>query len=467
MAQPPLMLGEQHLPLMVDLYELAMAQAYWRSGMTGDAVFSLFFRKLPDHRNFVMACGQQQVARVIDSLRFNDDHIQRLRELNRFEEGFLDWLREWRFTGSVRAVPEGTPVFPQEPLLEISAPVAEGQILESLIMNYVHLESALASKAVRHVLAAEDRPVVDFGMRRMHGLDAAWRGVRAYRVAGLAGTSNIQAGTDFGLPVQGTMAHSFVQACEDEMAAFRIYAELYPGTTLLVDTYDTRGAVRNIVHWLRENPDVDIGGIRLDSGDLGDEARACRELLDSAGLEHIRIMASGGLDEYHIESLVASGAPIDGFGVGTAIGVANDSPAIELAYKLTAYQGEPRMKKSTGKRSWPCPKQVFRQFDGDGRMQGDLITEAHEEHEGVPLLQPLMANGRLVDDVIAPLDEQARYASDAVAALPDEQKRLAPALTAYPVRFSESLERKQAQTLARIAHLQEWHYGDQDGRDQD
>lgn len=462
MAEPSLMLKEQDLPLLVDLYELAMGQAYWRSGMDGEAVFSLFFRKLPEHRNFILACGQQQVARVIESLRFTEDNIRRLEELDRFEPGFLDWLRQWRFTGSIRAVPEGTPVFPQEPLLEITAPVAEAQILESLVMNYVHLESTLASKAVRHVLAADGRPVVDFGMRRMHGLDAAWRGVRAYRVAGLSGTSNIQAGTDFGLPVKGTMAHSFVQACEDEMAAFRMYAELYPGTTLLVDTYDTRGAVRNIASWLGDNPDVDIGGIRLDSGDLGKEARDCRQILDEAGLDHIRIMASGGLDEYQIESLVAAGAPIDGFGVGTAIGVANDAPAIELAYKLTAYQGEPRMKKSTGKRSWPCPKQVFRQFDGSGRMQQDLIAEASEQGEGTPLLQPVMADGHLVEGAISPLEDQVHYARDAVVALPDQQKQLAPAEQPYPVRFSQSLEEKQAQTLERIAHLQEWNYRGQD-----
>lgn len=467
MADPSLVLGEQDLPLMVDLYELAMAQAYWRSGMDGEAVFSLFFRKLPEHRNFILACGQQSVARVIESLRFTDENIRRLEALGRFEPGFLEWLKDWRFSGSVRAVPEGTPVFPQEPLLEVTAPVAEAQILESLIMNYVHLESVLASKAVRHVLAAQGRPVVDFGMRRMHGLDAAWRGVRAYRIAGLAGTSNVQAGSDFGLPVSGTMAHSFVQACEDEMAAFRMYAELYPGTTLLVDTYDTRGAVKNIIRWLRANPDIDIGGIRLDSGDLGEEARDCRRLLDDAGLDQIKIMASGGLDEYQIESLVAAKAPIDGFGVGTAIGVAKDAPAIELAYKLTAYQGEPRMKKSTGKRSWPCAKQVFRRFDSSGTMVDDCITGIEELAEGTALLQPLMATGRLLEGAIAPLDQQVSHARQSVAALPDAQKRLTPAPQDYPVGFSHSLKQKQEQTLERIAHLQDWHYRDQDDRGQD
>ena len=275
-------------------------------------------------------------------MRFTGDHIERLRQLNRFEPEFLDWLSGFRFSGSIRAVEEGTPLFPQEPILEVTAPIAEAQLLESLIMNYVHLESVLASKAVRLTFAADGSPVVDFGMRRMHGLDSAHRGVRAYRLAGLSGTSNVVAGLDFGLDVSGTMAHSFVQAYPDEMEAFKVYARLYPGTTLLVDTYDTRRAVRRIVDWLSQEPDVQIGGIRLDSGGLEQEARDCRKILDDAGFRDIKIMASGGLDEYRIAALRQAGAPIDGFGVGTAIGAANDAPAIELAYKLTEYAGSPR-----------------------------------------------------------------------------------------------------------------------------
>ncbi|SFR55307.1 nicotinate phosphoribosyltransferase [Marinobacter daqiaonensis] len=455
MKDQPLIPGEQDLSLMVDLYELAMAQAYWHAGMDRDAVFSLFFRKLPDHRNFVLACGQQHLARVIESLRFSDDHIKRLEELDQFSSGFLDWLRDFRFSGTVRAVPEGTPVFPQEPLLEVCAPVAEAQILESLVMNYVHLESTLASKAVRLVHAADGRPVVDFGMRRMHGLDSAWRGVRAYRLAGLAGTSNVLAGGDFGLPIKGTMAHSFIQACEDEMKAFRLYAELYPGTILLVDTYDTRTAVGNIIRWMKENPDVDIGGIRLDSGDLGEEARDCRAMLDEAGFKDIKVMASGGLDEYEIQELVASGAPIDGFGVGTAIGAAKDSPAIELAFKLTAYDGEPRMKKSTGKTSWPCPKQVFRRYDDTGRMAGDIITLEEETAEGDPLLKPLMENGALVEGAIAPLEDQVEHARRAFGSLPDRIQSLEEPDEPYPVSFSDRLTEAQKQTLSRIERIQE------------
>ncbi|HEY9118754.1 MAG TPA: nicotinate phosphoribosyltransferase, partial [Marinobacter sp.] len=228
-------------------------------------------------------------------------------------------------------------------------------LLESLVMNYVHLESLLASKAVRLTFAAKGRPVIDFGMRRTHGLDAAHRAVRAYRLAGLTGTSNVLAGLDFNMPVYGTMAHSFVQACAGELDAFRVYADLYPGTTLLVDTYDTRSAVKRIINWLKDDPEVSIGGIRLDSGDLAAEALDCRKMLDEAGLTDIKIMASGGLDEYRIAELHSSGAPIDGFGVGTAIGVSNDAPALELAFKLTEYASLPRMKNSPGKQSFPGP----------------------------------------------------------------------------------------------------------------
>jgi len=443
------LIRDEDLPLMVDLYELAMAQAYWAEEMADTAVFSLFFRELPEHRNFVLACGQQHLAALIANLRFSDDHIERLRELNRFQPEFLDWLRGFRFSGSLRAVEEGTPLFPQEPILEVVAPIAEAQLLESLVMNYVHLESVLASKAVRLRFAAGDCPVVDFGMRRMHGLDAAHRGVRAYRLAGLSGTSNVLAGLDYGLEVSGTMAHSFVQAYPDEMEAFKVYARLYPGTTLLVDTYDTRRAVGRIVEWLQQEPDVRIGGIRLDSGDLEQEARDCRKILDDAGFSEIKIMASGGLDEYRIAALREAGAPIDGFGVGTAIGAANDAPAIELAYKLTEYAGEPKMKNSSGKTSWPGAKQVFRQFDGEGQASGDVIAGVEEQFDGTPLLKTVMADGELMPGVPASLDDQVAHAGKSVAALPSALRELGPA-NHYPVEFSAYLQDLQAETLRKV-----------------
>ncbi|AZT84735.1 nicotinate phosphoribosyltransferase [Marinobacter sp. NP-4(2019)] len=443
------MVHEKDLALLVDLYELAMAQAYWAEGMHDTAVFSLFFRDLPKNRNFILACGQQQVATVIETLKFSPEHIKRLESLDRFQPAFLEWLGRFRFSGHIRAVPEGTPLFPQEPLLEIEAPIAEAQILESLVMNYVHLETVLASKAVRVRLAAGERPVIDFGMRRMHGVDAAHRSVRAFRLAGLAGTSNVLAGLDYGLTVSGTMAHSFVQAYPDEMDAFKVYARLYPGTTLLVDTYDTRRAVRRIADWLKRDPDARVSAIRLDSGDLEAEARDCRAILDEAGLQDVRIMASGGLDEYRISRLVAAGAPIDGFGVGTAIGASNDAPALELAYKLTEYGGLPRMKNSSGKQSFPGGKQVFRQYDRDGRMKGDVISGREEVFDGDPLLRPLMKHGVVLLNAIDSLEQQAEHAAAAIRSLPPSYLKIEPA-EPFPVVISRYLRALQADALKRV-----------------
>jgi len=448
LKHPPVV-KETDLPLLVDLYELAMAQAYWSEGMNENAVFSLFFRTLPENRNFVLACGQQHVAYIIESLVFTDEHIKRLESLGRFQPRFLDWLREFRFSGSVHAIAEGTPVFPQEPLLEVEGPVAEVQLLESLVMNYVHLESVLASKAVRLIFAAQGRPVVDFGMRRTHGMDAAHRGVRAYRFAGLAGTSNVLAGLDFNMPVYGTMAHSFVQACTDEMEAFRTYARLYPGTTLLVDTYDTLSAVERIIDWLREEPEVRIGGIRLDSGDLASEAAECRRMLDEAGLGHVKIMASGGLDEYKIATLVSDNAPIDGFGVGTAIGASNDEPALELAFKLTEYADLPRMKNSPGKQSFPGRKQVYRRLDSNGRLAQDVVAGRDEVFDGEPLLKPVMKRGLIIEGAIPTLDSQVDNAKRAVDTLPSQFRSLEPAHE-NPVVISDFLRALQRDTLAKV-----------------
>lgn len=445
---------DQDLALMVDLYELAMAQAYWSENMHETAVFSLFFRELPGRRNFVLACGQQQVARVIQSLRFTDDHLRRLESLGQFQPEFLHWLKDFRFSGDVHALPEGAPVFPQEPMMEVEAPIVEAQILETLVMNYVHLESVLASKAARVVLAAGGKPVVDFGMRRMHGLDSAYRGVRAYRMAGLAGTSNILAGQDFGLSVRGTMAHSFIQAHSNELDAFKTYAGLYPGTVLLVDTYDTEAAIRHIIEWLKQDDEARVSAIRLDSGDLGAEARLCRQLLDEAGLKEIRILASGGLDENKIHQLVQDQAPVDGFGVGTDIGVAKDSPSIDLAYKLTQYANQPRMKSSTGKTSYPGRKQVYRETDSNGYYCGDHLTLRDEKAPGDPLLKATLRAGDMVEGAIEPLDHAAPRTQDALRQLPQPLRELTAPTQEYPVTISKALKNLQRETLDHIRRQQ-------------
>ncbi|PVY75785.1 nicotinate phosphoribosyltransferase [Tamilnaduibacter salinus] len=443
------MIGEQDLSLTVDLYELAMAQAYQAESMNGTAAFSLFFRTLPRNRNVMLACGQTEVVRLIEGLRFSDDQLRRLATLERFQPWFLDWLARFRFSGTIHALAEGTPVFPQEPILEIEGPIAEAQLLESLVMNYIHLETVMASKALRLKQTAAGRPVIDFGMRRMHGLDAAWRGVRAFRLAGLDGTSHVQAGLDFNMPVRGTMAHSFVQAHDDEMAAFRAYAHLYPGTTLLVDTYDTERAVADLIRWMTACPDVDIGAIRLDSGDLGTDARQCRKALDAAGFRHVRILASGGLDEDRIHRLLSERAPLDGFGVGTALGAASDAPSLELAYKLTEYDGQPRLKNSPGKASYPGRKQVWRESDRQGQYIGDVVTARDESAPGQPLLLPVMVGGERLSDAIVPFESAVAEAHHRIARLPEALRGLAPA--SYPVAISDRLSDLRQTTLTRVS----------------
>ena len=439
--------------LFTDLYELSMAQAYWHQGMNETAVFSLFFRELPEYRSFMLACGQRHICDLIAQLRFPDDLIARLSELGLFKDGFLQWLREFKFSGDIVAVPEGTPLFANEPLVEVEAPIVEAQIIESLLMNYIHVETVLASKAVRLVLAAEDTPVIDFGMRRMHGMDAAMRGVRAYHTAGLAGTSNVLGGLTYGVPVKGTMAHSFVQAHDDEDQALRCFAGLYPGTTLLVDTYDTLAAVKRLVKWLSANPGMEVGAIRLDSGDLESLARECRSILDDAGYPDIRIIVSGGLDEFRIARLKRAGAPIDGIGVGTAIGVAQDAPSLDLAYKLTEYAGKARMKDSPGKQTLPGRKQIFRQRTDRGIYTGDWIGLRDEHLEGEPLLTATVRGGEIITGRIPSPDEARAHARACLDALPDSVRSL-DERGDYPIRVSPSLQQLQADTLTRLRRPQ-------------
>lgn len=369
---------ESELGLFIDLCELTMAQAYRAEKMDKRAHFSLHFRTLSPNRNFILGCGQQYAAQLASTLRFPREQVDRLAKLGTFDDDFLEWLTDFRFSGDIRAVPEGTPVFPHEPLLEVDAPIAEAQILETLLMNFISTESVLASKAVHIVIAAQGRPVVDFGMRRMHGFDAALRGVRAYRSAGIAATSNVLGSLHHGLQANGTMAHSFIQACDDEKEAFRIYARLYPGTTVLVDTYDTLAAVDKVISLIKDEG-LNIGAIRLDSGDLAQLTKEARTRLDAAGLTDIHIVISSGLDEWDIHDILATGAPVDAFGVGTRLGVSADAPALDLAYKLTVYGNEPRIKNSPGKLLLPGAKQVWRVKDTQGGFVYDEIGQETEQ----------------------------------------------------------------------------------------
>jgi len=440
--------------LFTDLYELTMLEAYAADGMAEVGTFSLFVRRLPERRNFLIACGLEEVLTFLETLRFDEPGVTYLRSLGRFSETFLRSLASFSFTGDVYAVPEGTPVFPDEPLLEIDAPIAEGQLVETFVMNQIHLQTVLASKAARVVEAAHGRQVVDFGLRRTHGIDAGLKSARAFHLAGVDATSNVAAGQAYGIPLAGTMAHSYIQAHDDELEAFRAFTRVYPETIVLVDTYDTLDGVRKVIalcHAL--GPDCRVRGVRLDSGDLGDLARETRRLLDAAGLRGVTIFASGGLDENEIARLVAGGAPIDGFGVGTDMAVSRDAPSLDIAYKLVEYAGRPRVKLSTGKVLLPGRKQVWR-VERDGSADHDVLGRRDDRLEGRTLLQQVMAGGRRTEAGRVDLPSARARVRDELSRLPRRLRALEPAAPPYDVRVSPALGRERAR-------LQSAHAGDQ------
>jgi nicotinate phosphoribosyltransferase len=431
--------------LFTDLYELTMLQAYFHETMSQEAVFSLFVRQLPVERNYFVACGLDTVLDYLENLCFTRDSIDYLRSLGQFSESFLQWLTRFRFTGSVRAVPEGTPVFANEPLLEITAPLPQGQVVETFVMNQIHLQTLLASKARRVVTAARGRAVVDFGARRMHGLDAALKAARAFHVAGVAATSNVLAGKRYGLSVTGTMAHSYIQSHEDEAGAFRAFVNSFPETVLLVDTYDTLGGIQKVIELADIlGDDFRVKAVRLDSGDLLTLSREIRQALDAAGLHQVEIFASGNLDEYRIAELTEAGAPIDGFGVGTHMGVSLDVPCVDIVYKLCEYAGEGKLKLSSGKPVLPGPKQVFR-TEQAGRFVKDIIGCMEENLPGRPLLEPVMQNGQRLPAGFRDLNAIRNDAEIQTARLPEPIAGIHPADPPFPVEISPKLTALQQQ----------------------
>jgi nicotinate phosphoribosyltransferase len=450
MNPKPAWITADNVALLTDLYELTMLQAYWREGMDREATFSLYSRSLSSTRNFLLACGLSDALDFLETMRFTPRALDYLASRDEFSGEFLDWLKDFRFSGTVRAVPEGTPVFPDEPLLEVTGPLPEAQVVETVLMNQVHFQTVAASKAARVVLAADGRAVVDFGLRRIHGTDAGLKGARAFYVAGAAATSNVLAGEVYGVPITGTMAHAYIQAHDDEMTAFREFTELYPDTILLVDTYDTLEGVRKVISLAREKGEAfRVRGIRLDSGDLADLARKSRDLLDEAGLTDVQIFASGGLDEDKIAEMVRAGAPIDGFGVGTRMSVSRDTPALDMAYKLTAYGGKGRLKLSTGKPLLPGPKQVFRQEEG-GMATGDLVALEEEDHQGRPLLVPVMEGGERLPEGSRNLEEVRTYAKEQIRSLPPRLRAMEKADPPYPVNVSDTLKEYHEEVAERV-----------------
>ena len=376
--------------LLTDLYELNMAASYLRRGMVAPATFSLYVRTLPPQRGFLVAAGLEAALVHLESFSFEDDDLTYLSTIG-FEAGDVDALRRLRFDGDVWAVPEGTVVYANEPILEVTAPIATAQLMESYLLNAITLHTTVASKAARFVVAAQGRELVDFALRRTHGIEAAMAVTRASAIAGFAATSNVEGARRMNLHASGTMAHSYIQSFGGEAESFRAFAEDFPQrTTFLVDTYDTIGGVRTAIEVIRERGLEDTSSIRIDSGDLDGLSRGARALLDEAGLGRVRIFVSGGLDERDVANLVRDGAPIDAFGVGTQMGVSFDAPSLESVYKLVRHGEQAVVKLSTGKRTLPGEKQVWR---GAG---GDLLGLRQEDLPGERLLSRVMRAGERV-----------------------------------------------------------------------
>jgi nicotinate phosphoribosyltransferase len=425
--------------LFTDLYELTMAQAYAAERMDQTAVFELTFRKMPANRNYIVAAGIGDVLDFLSAFRFTADELDYLRTCDgEFSEAFLRQLEDVRFTGDVYAIPEGTPVFPHEPIVQVIAPVLEAQLMETLVLNQVHFQSLAVAKAARVVEAARGRRVVDFGARRAHGVDAAVKVARATYLAGGYGTSNVLAGRMYGIPVVGTMAHSYIQAHDTECAAFEAFADLFPETTLLVDTYDTLQGVSKVIDLSRKlQGRFRVRAVRLDSGDLGSLALETRGMLDAAGLKDVKIFASSGLDEYKVQRLVNSGAPIDAFGVGTRLSVMEEASHLDMAYKLVEYAGKGRLKLSAKKVLHPGRKQVFRQEE-HGRIVRDVIGRFDEGLPGEPLLKAVMQGG--VSKGPIDLEASRRRFRRELQRLPDHFRSLDPVPAPYPVSFSARLQ---------------------------
>ncbi len=432
--------------LFTDLYQLTMAAAYFREGMREPATFSLFVRRLPLERGFLIAAGLEDALEYLGALRFGPGSIARLAALGRFDADFLEFLAGLRFTGEVRAMPEGTALFADEPLLEVTAPIIEAQLVETALLNLLHLQTVLASKAARVVLAAGGRAVAEFGLRRSHGVDAGLKAARCAFIAGCDTTSDVLAGTTYGIPLSGTMAHSFISAFPDEIESFRAFVRTFPDrSTLLIDTYDTVDGARKAAIVARELAAREhrLGSVRLDSGDVLALSAEVRRVLDEAGFPDVRIFASGGLDEHDVERLVASGAPIDAFGVGTRMNVSADAPSLDFVYKLVRYAGRDVLKLSEGKTTWVGRKAVYRTRGPEGTVAGDVLALESElpPENAEPLLQLVMRDGRVIRPHPS-LESIRRRCAAELAALPAGVRRLRSP-EHYPVRPSEALRARQ------------------------
>lgn len=449
--------NKDNMCLFTDLYELTMCASYFQSGKNEPATFDLFIRKLPSNRSYFIFAGLEQAVLFLETVKFNEEQITYLRKQG-FKEEFLNYLGDFRFSGEVWAVPEGTVVFPDEPLIRITAPIIEAQLVESFLLNTVNLQTMIATKASRVVHAAAARPVIEFGLRRTQGTDAGMKAARCSYMAGCAGTSNELAGMTYGIPIFGTMAHSYVMFFDSELEAFKAFVKTFPkNSTLLIDTYDDLKGAENaavIAETLRKEGGS-LVGVRLDSGDLFDLSRKVRTILDSHGLRSVQIFASGDLDEYKVDMLVKKGARIDAFGVGTRMSVSFDRPYVDVVYKLAGKveKGEflPAMKLSKGKMTLPGRKQGFRQRDDKGGFLRDIISLEDEEIRGEPLLLRMMSNGKMIHD-LPTLEQARRNTAENISNLPCKYKKLRNA-SRYPVLLSPKLREIKKQLSTELRHL--------------
>jgi nicotinate phosphoribosyltransferase len=427
--------------LLTDLYMLTMLEGFYKQSLNGIASYEFFVRKLPETRGFLVAAGLEQALEYLEEAHFNSEELEWLRHCGRFSPEFIDHLAGWRFTGDVDGMPEGTVFFANEPILRVTAPISQAQLVESRLINLLNLQTMIASKAARCVLAAQQRLLVDFGLRRAHGAEAGLLASRASYLAGFDGTATVLAGMMFAIPIYGTMAHAYVQAHDSERTAFETFARAQPGNVvLLIDTYDTEQGARvvaDLAPRLRESG-ITIKAVRLDSGDLAVHARNVRKILDGAGLKQIGIFCSGNLDEYRLRDLLQGGAPIDGFGVGTRLDTSEDAPSLECVYKLVEYNGQPRRKRSEGKATWPGRKQVFRQYRDNGRMETDAITVWGDLQPGEPLLEPILREGKRVRpaEALSKIRERSTYQRER---LPGHLRAL-DTQPVYPIRIAPALE---------------------------
>ena len=429
-------------PLLTDLYQLTMLQGYLKMEMHEEAVFEFFIRSLPEGRGFLVVAGLETFLDFLEGMCFSEAELQYLADTGRFSRDLVDYLSTFRFHGDVYAMPEGTVFFAGEPVIRVVAPMPEAQLIETRLINIVHFETLIASKAARCTLAAAGRAtLVDFGLRRAHGAEAGLLAARATYIAGFASTSTVLAEPMFGIPISGTMAHSFVEAHEDEGEAFINFAEANPANAIfLIDTYDTSRGAEKAIEAARKLAEkgMRVRAVRLDSGDLLTLSKDVRQILDRSGFKDIQIFVSGNLDEYAIRDLLSQGAPIDGFGVGTKLDTSADVPYLDCAYKLMEYAGRPRFKKSRGKATVPGRKQVFRRFE-NGKMTGDIVTLEGDAVEGAPLLSKVISKGRSI--------LRRRDLKEIAAYLREQLKLLPPHLYAletappYPVLISPALSR--------------------------